>query len=74
MDGSISTDGTCGPITPIPNFEDVVSSVFDELKQGRKQPVAMRLDSGTSLVCEAAIIGEVVRNMVGQVRTKIGLV
>ncbi|EIW73135.1 hypothetical protein TREMEDRAFT_37169 [Tremella mesenterica DSM 1558] len=71
-DASLSSDGSCGPITPLPKIDAIVITVHSVLREakmieGKLGKRLMRLDSGKSLVCEVPCVSEVIRLFVSEV-------
>lgn len=77
IDGSIRSDPSCGPLTPIPGWVDRVSKTYEHLKGiksgSTKQSMAMKLDGGRSLVCHVDSVREGLRHIADSVKQSIGL-
>lgn len=76
----MSDDPSCGPITAIPTWQDVVSGAYDALKAGRingdganSKAMAMKLDEGNSLVCGIDSIRVAVKTIAEAVKGAVGL-
>ncbi len=74
-----TVDLSCGILTPLENFSSAIVIACQAIrisrsgKETRGEPPVIKLDGGMSLVCDVDVIAEVLRCLVGEIQSGLGM-